>query len=96
MGACFTEQIESLKIDLNGFLQSSSLITAERGRVERLYLFFFCSKLPASEKILWRKPSKKWQKTRKKRQKRLKNSQKTIKNSRKIAKNRAKTGQKTP
>ena len=61
------------------------------------FTFFFCSKLLASEKILWRKPSKKWQKTRKNGKKRLKNakktaknSQKTIKNSRKTTKNRAK------
>lgn len=54
------------------------------------FTFFFCSKLLASEKILWRKPSIKWQKTRKNGKKRLKNSQKTIKNSRKTTKNRAK------
>jgi len=64
----------------------------KRGKVERSLLFFFCSKLPASEKILARKPAKKWQKTRKKRQKRLKNGQKTIKNSRKTTKKCLKKG----
>jgi len=57
------------------------------------FTFFFCSKLLASEKILWRKPSKKWRKTRKKRQKK---AQKQPKNHQKQPKNDQKQGKKHP
>ncbi len=86
MGTCSTEQIKSLKIDLNGFLQ----IMAERGKVERFYLFFSAKNFPLQRKYCGEKPQKSGEKHEKNAKKRLKNSQKTVKNSRKTTKNRVK------
>ena len=71
MGTCSTEQIKSLKIDLNGFLQ----IIAERGKVERFYLFFSAKNFPLQRKYCGEKPQKSGEKHEKNAKKRLKNSQ---------------------
>ena len=83
-GTCSTEQIKSLKIDLNEFLQSILIITAERGIVERLHLFFSAQNLLLQRKY-WRNKSKMKKESNQKARKNAQNPSKT-------AEKRPKTG----
>ena len=90
MGTCSTKQVKSLKLDLNGFIRGISSNHSRKRSSWKTSPLFFCSKLPASKKIL-EKIKVKWKnrgdpKSTEKHEKRLKNHQKQPKNDQKQGK----------